>query len=198
MAEELDIRSLWNKGKAQENPDSLNINMLEKKGTKTTLYWVKFILWIEFALNLVTAGPLMYFLLDRGDPKWFITVYFLIVLLYSFYYLFLIKQIRSFSYDGNVVQSLKKVYGYLRFYVLHYKVVLWVSLLIGVISGIFQAGNESQLNQFNTTKEWLIFGGVLAIMVLIAGSIFHLLIHLIYGRKIKRLKKMVKDLEREE
>ena len=53
MAEELDIRSLWNSSKEKEDPNALQINMLEKKGAKTTLYWIKIILWIEFWISCV-------------------------------------------------------------------------------------------------------------------------------------------------
>lgn len=198
MAEELDIRSIWNKGKAQEDPSSIQINMLEKKGTKTTLYWVRFILWIEFALNLIFLVPVTYFMSHQDEPTWLIGTYIAVTILYLFYYWFLIRQINRFNYDGNVVQSLKKVYGYLRFYVLHYKVVLWLSLIIGVIMGYYEASNADAMARIDTPYEWFKFILIISIGIGVVGGILHLLVHLIYGRKIKRLRSMVKDLEKEE
>lgn len=198
MAEELDIRSIWNKGKAQEDPSSIQINMLEKKGTKTTLYWVRFILWIEVALNVIFLGPVTYYMSRQDESRWLIGTYIAVTFLYLFYYWFLIRQINRFNYDGNVVQSLKKVYGYLKFYVLHYKVVLWLSLIIGVIMGYFDAENADAMARIDTPIEWVKFILIVSIGIGIIGGILHLLVHLIYGRKIKRLRSMVKELEKEE
>ena len=198
MAEELDIKSIWKKGKEQEDPSSLHINMMEKKGTKTTLYWIKTILWIEFWLTLLMGPFFIYSMITEDESAWLISLYTTISIAYLFYYQFLIKKIKSFSYDGNVIQSLKKVYGYLRFYLLHYKVVIWISMIIGAIYGFFSDKNEEALNQIETTQQWLIMMGVILLTLLIMGAIMHLLIYLIYGRKVKRLKRMVKDLERNE
>lgn len=198
MAEELDIQSLWNKGKELENPTSLKINMIEKKGTKTTLYWIKIILWIEFSINVICIGPAVVYMNSRDDSPWWIGSAIFVTLVYMVYYQFLIRQINRFSYDGNVVESLKKVYGYLRFYLLHYKVVIWVSMIIGFISGFFVEENQEGLSEIDGVRDWTILIAVSLIMVLILGGIMHFLIHLIYGKKIKRLKNMVKDLESEE
>lgn len=198
MAEELDIRSLWNKGKEMEDTSSMQVNFIEKKGTKTTLYWIKTILWIEFWLNVILIGPGIIYMLDNGYSKWFITLGVFITIIYLFYYQFLIRQIRGFNYDGNVIQSLKKVYGYLRFYILHYKVVIWVSMIVGLVSGFFDAANKEALQKIETTTEWLIVIGASTLFMAIIGGIMHFLVHLIYGRKIKRLKNTIKDFENEE
>ncbi|MEO1254046.1 MAG: hypothetical protein AAFY41_04040 [Bacteroidota bacterium] len=105
MAEELDIKSIWKKGKELEDPSSLHINMLEKKGTKTTLYWIKVILWIEFWLNII-LGPLsIHYSIKRGEALGLIIFYVILTLVYLFYYQFLIRKINQFNYDGNVVNS---------------------------------------------------------------------------------------------
>ncbi len=198
MAEELDIRSVWNKGKELEDPKSLRISMMERKGTKTTLYWIKVILWIEFWITVV-GGPFAVWMIYTyyRSTTWTIG-YVLLCIGYLFYYQFLIKQIKRFNYDRNVVENLKKVYSYLRFYLLHYKVVIWLSLIIGVILGMFEPENQEVIQTMNTFKAWAIFIGVIVLMTGFVGGIITFLIHLIYGRKIKRLKRMVKDLEREE
>ena len=197
MAEELDIRSIWNKGKAKENPSALRIDILEKKGTKTTLYWVKTILWIEFWLTIVMAPFMVIYINSREVTAWPSSIYVFVSVVYLFYYQFLIRQINSFSYDGNVVESLRKVYKYLRFYVLHYKVVMWISMIIGFIYGFFAPENQEAYAKITTTKEWLIVVAVSLLLLAIIGGIMHLLLHLIYGKKIRRLKGMIKDLQQE-
>lgn len=198
MAEELDIRSVWNKGKAKEDPSALQIDKLERKGTKTTLYWIKVILWIEFWLTLVSLPFLLIYVIKRGDAAGLIIVYLCVTLVYLFYYQFLIKQIRRFSYDGNVLQSLKKVYRYLRFYILHYYVVFWISIVLGFIYGLSDPANQEQLELIKTDKQWAIVIAIWTVMLGLIGGVFHLAIYLIYGRKIKRLRKMVQDLEKED
>ena len=197
MAEELDIRSIWNSSKEKEDPKSLQINLMERKGTKSTLQWVKIILWVEFWLTIVGAPLGIYFaghLYSQAE----LIVYGAICFGYLFYYQFLIREINRFSYDRNVVQNLKKVYGYLRFYLLHYKVVIWLSILVGILMEVLKPENRTELSEISTTAEWIKFLSIMIVMFAILGGIMTFLVHLIYGRKIKRLRGMVKELEHEE
>lgn len=198
MAEELDIRSIWNKGKEKEDPASLSINMMEKKGTKTTLYWIKIVLWIEFWLSIFISPFMIIFFVTNDNPVGFPIAYAVIIILYLFYYQFLIRQINRFSYDGNVIESLTQVYGYLRFYLIHYKVAIWVSVILGIIYAIYAPQNEETMKVIETTDQWLTFLVISLLTSSIIGGILHFLIHLIYGRKIKRLKRTVKELQKEE
>ena len=198
MAEELDIKSIWQKGKELEDPASLKIDTLEKKGTKTTLYWIKVILWIEFWMNIVLLPLFIPYLHNRGDSIGFITFYILITIIYLIYYQFLIKKIKQFNYDGNVIKSLKKVYGYLRFYLLHYKVVIWVSMIVGIVYEFSRGESREALQKIDTLEEWSIFILINLVVVGIVGGILYGLIHLIYGRKIRRLRRTIKDLAEEE
>ena len=198
MAEEQDIRSIWNKSKKLEDPSSLKINRLEKKGTKTTLYWIKVILWIEFWLNIIITPIFVPYLLKRGDSIGFIAFITSITFIYLIYYQFLIRKINRFSYDGNVIKSLKKVYGYLRFFLLHYKVVIWISMIIGVVHEFSREKYDEVLNDINTQEDWIAFILINLLVMGVIGGLMHLIINLIYGRKIKRLKRMVQDLESEE
>ena len=198
MAEELDIRSLWNRSKEKEDPNALQINAMERKGTKTTLYWIKTILWIEFWLSCVGIPVYIFLDIEGYNTPSFKIFAVSITCVYLVYYQFLIREINRFKYDRNVVKSLKKVYGYLRFYLLHYKVVIWLSLLAGTILGMLDPKNKAVLTEMDSAGDWVVLLGVLAIMIGIMGGLITLLIHLIYGRKIARLRRMVRDLEEEE
>lgn len=197
MAEDLDIRSVWNRTKEKEDPSSLKIDKLERKGTRTTLYWIKIILWIECAMTILLMPFLIIYMSNKGDSFALIAAYVCINVIYLFYYQFLIHQIRKFNYAGNVLQSLKKVYGYLWFYLMHYKVVLWISMIFGFIYGLYDPANAEVMSKIKTTEQWVKMLAFSAVLLGIVGAIFHLLLHLVYGRKIKRLKRRIKDLEKE-
>ena len=197
MAEELDIRSIWNKGKEKEDPSSLHISMIEKKGTKTTLYWIKTILWIEFWITVIIGPFMIMYFVKNVNPIGFPIAYGVIIVLYLFYYQFLIRQINKFNYDRNVIESLKKVYAYLRFYLIHYKVAIWLSVLMGIIYGLYAPQNAEAMEKIETTEQWLTVIAISTVIMLIIGGILHLGVHLIYGRKIKRLKLLVRDFEKE-
>ncbi|WP_421762819.1 hypothetical protein [Ekhidna sp.] len=198
MAEELDIRSVWKKSKEQMDASSFQINMLERKGTRTTLYWIRTILLIEFWFSIVCVPLLIWHLRDRNESTEFIIFYLVVTVIYLFYYQFLIKKIKGFNYDGNVLDSLKKVYGYLRFYLLHYKVVIWLSMTVGLIYGFVAEENHQNLQKIDSLEGWIFAIGFSVILTGIIGGIMHWLIHMIYGRKIKRLKHMIRDLSTED
>lgn len=202
MAEAMDdIKAIWQKSKEGKEAPVVTLDSIQNHRPKTTLYWIKVILWTEFVLNFVLAPFVIIYIVNRGDSVWFIGFYALLIIVYSFYYQFLIRSINRFTYDGDVIHNLKKVYGYLRFYLLHYKVVVWLSLLggfiYGLIDGILHGGPEAGIPDDADLKFWLITLGISSFILLAIGGIFHFLIHLIYGRKIRRLKKTIKSLEDE-
>ena len=199
MAEELDVISLWKKSKESATIPDVDLSNFDKKPTRTVLYWIKFILTIEFWLSIVGLPFFIYYLIYIEPKPSLLAFYVIFTLVYLVYYRFLIRSINQFSYDGNVVASLRKVYGYLRFYLLHYKVVIWVSLVVGIIIGLIDASKEHPMPEGATPfAYWGLIVLFSTIAVGIIGGIFHFLIHLIYGRKIRRLRGIVKSLEKSE
>ncbi|GAB4239454.1 MAG: hypothetical protein Tsb0034_15480 [Ekhidna sp.] len=198
MAEELDIRSIWNKSKSREPQAVLPEDLLERKGTKNTLYWIKTILTIEFWLCIVMMPATYFYASHRGDETWMIVTYEIICLLYLVYYQFLIRAIKRFNYDGNVVQSLKKIYRYLRIFLLHYKIVIWLSIIIGLLYGYYAPETQEAVKTSHSPSDTIFLIAFLIIFMSMIGGAMQLLVHLIYGKKIKRLKRMVMEFEREE
>ncbi|MEQ8473829.1 MAG: hypothetical protein RIC35_21715 [Marinoscillum sp.] len=197
MADDLDIIGLWEKGK-KLNPDiEIDINKTIESRSKGTLFWIKVILNIEFWINVICLPLFIYFLIIQNkDYLWGFSAV-IVTIIYLFYYQFLIKQITRFNYTEDVRTSLKKLYGYLRFFVLHYKVVIWISLLIGLIKGFIDDVPKSVTpEQMAEPFFWPLIIGVSAVFASIVGLIMTLLINLIYGRKIKRLKKLISEFSR--
>ena len=194
MAEDIDIIALWEKGKSVDNTPEIDVDQTIGKRSKNTLYWIKVILTIEFWLNLLMIPLTVYFLIYKeADYVWggLATV---ITFGYLFYYQFLIKQVTQFSFEEDVRTSLKKLYGYLRFFVLHYKVVIWIAIILGLLrSYTVDVPNQIPPEQLADPNFWPMMIAVTVPFAIIIGLIITWLVHLIYGKKIKRLKKLVKE-----
>ncbi len=201
---ELDLIDIWKKDTASLKNAEINVDkVLEKKST-SVLAKVRFILKIEFWLNiLVTPACSIFYFLEFGKGYGIFTGSAFII--YFIYYLFLIRSINRFDYSGNVKQSLTKVYKYLRFYLLHYKVVIWVGYVLVIWGsagyGFYMGytGQEIDLPQstpnfeFTKTQAYVALGLIIIVPVLFA-ALLNWLVNLIYGRKIKKLKRIVDDL----
>lgn len=200
---ELDIKDIWAKGKLQRfNALTLDVDDVIGKKSKNVLYWVKFVLWIEFWINVVSL-PIMiwsiFYVEFMPMQKTMTIITTGLVVVYLFYYQFLIRNIKAFDYTEDVYSSLKKIYGYLKFYLLHYRVIVW-----GVLPVIFgltfymsldQLANEENITIVPGTAEFWLFLTIMSAFYLFIILIIHFLVNLIYGRKIKRLKGMIAELE---
>lgn len=196
MDKDIDIIALWDKGKQMKNLPDLDIDKTIQSKSKGTLYWIKLILYCEFYINLATL-PLSfkYFFIDTLDYFWG-SIIILITTTYLFYYLFLIRKIKAFSFATNVKTSLKKLYRYLNFFLLHYKVVIWLSLAVGLLKVFLEdVPKQATPEQMEQPMYWVATISFSILFVGAIGALIHFLVHLIYGRKINRLKKMVKDFE---
>ena len=116
---------------------------------------------------------------------------------YLFYYQFLINKIKKFDYTEDVFSSLSRIYGYLKFYLLHYRVIVWIILpavfvLSAVLSYIETPNHENTIPMWS--PQFWIFCSIMAFIALVIILIMHFLVNLIYGRKIKKLKGMIEEL----
>lgn len=188
---ELDIKDIWQKGSGALGAGTALAPPAENVRSRNVLYWLRVILTIEFWLNNIGTPIAIYYEFQRDSRA---TAIFLIVVgvVYFFYYLFLIRQIRSFDFSGNVRESLTRIYHYLKFYVLHYKVVFFASLYFGGFYGYYEAITEK--GPFVPNKDTLLPLLLVAVLLIPVYLIFHFLINLIYVRKIKKLKKIIEGL----
>ena len=194
MAKDIDIIALWDKGKQLDSSPEIDIDKAISSKSKGTLYWIKLILTIEFWINTIALPLFVYFLIIQDKDYIWGGLAVFITILYLFYYQFLIGQIKGFSLEEDVRTSLKKLYGYLKFFLLHYKVVIWVSLAIGLLKGFIEdVPQQSAPEQMAKPMFWIVTIAVSIFLASIVGAVMHLMVHLIYGRKIKRLKKLVKE-----
>ena len=92
---------------------------------------------------------------------------------------------------------MKSTYKYLKFYILHYKVVVWGLMPLSSFVSYFITISSPQENQpevvIGSGPFWVGMAAVL-VLSLLFSLLFNFLVNLIYGRKIKRLKEMVSQL----
>lgn len=189
---EVDIIELWNKGKKHSLTDEQpNIDEWITKTSKTPLYWIKVVLWVEFWLNLVSL-PIVY-IFREDDPILYGIITPILIFIYLVYYQFLIQKIKAFDYTVDVKTGLRKLYGYLNFFFLHYKVVIWVLLPISYAYGIYIALAENPGD--GSTMFWLKLFGIGIGLCALVCILLNTLINLIYGRKIKRLRGIFMEME---
>ena len=183
MAEDIDIIALWEKGKSNDLSPDIDVDQTISKRSRGTLFWIRVILTIEFWINVAAIPVFTYFLLIRDKLYIWGGLAVIITLVYLFYYQFLIRQIKNFSFEDDVRTSLQKLYGYLRFFVLHYKVVLWLSFLISTVQQYFKDSIPLIL--------WLTENSVAISIIILLGIFLNYLIDLIYGRKIRYLRNII-------
>lgn len=206
---ELDLKDIWKKGEASLTASKgFDLARAIGKKSQSILQRIKLILWVEFWLNMVVtpAAAVVYYLEYGTGWAAFVAVVFVI---YFLYYLFLIRSINRFDYSGNVKLSLTKVYKYLKFYVLHYKVMIWLCFLVipwaalayGFYIGATGAPEPEWIMpkdppQFEFTKQqaYMVLAAFIIIPILVS-LLFHFLVGLLYERKIKKLKRMIEDLD---
>lgn len=188
---ELDIKDIWKKGaRSLENAEELDVDKVIGKKSKTVLAKIHFILSIEFWLNNILMPFILYFqIMERNWGK--AAFVLLVFIVYLLYYLFLMRQTKQFDYSRNVKESLSKVYGYLRFYLLHYKVVMFLSVFYGGGVGYYEAMTEAGPVNFGKEELWPII--MLTAALVLVYLLFRFLINLIYGRKVKRLRQMISE-----
>ncbi|MEQ9402135.1 MAG: hypothetical protein RIM99_01005 [Cyclobacteriaceae bacterium] len=191
---EVDIIDLWNKGKKDPSPDNNpDIEAIISKKSRTPLYWIKVVLWIEFWINVISL-PFV-FLFRHIDFVLYAVIMPIVIVVYLVYYQFLIRKINAFDYTVDVKSGLRRLYNYLNFFFLHYKVIIWSSLIFGYAYGLYQAKQENEFDQ--SLKFWALTIGLGMVLIGLIGLLFNFLINLIYGRKIKRLRGIVRELEEE-
>jgi len=195
---EIDLLKVWERGKQAGGSRELPVD-LEKAiqgKSRSTLRWISVIIWIELALN-VGMTPLIYVWLKNSGLTWHFWAFLAVVAIYVAYYIFLIRAIHHFDFAINVREGLRRIYSYLRFYLLHYKVVIWVLFPLCYIYGLYTGLEEDDFPHLSGDR-WAILLGISVLFNAAFSGFFNWLINLIYGRKIKRLRLMVVELERNE
>ena len=112
------------------------------------------------------------------------------------YYHFLIEKLYNHRIELNVYEYLKESYATLKRFILHYYLaaifILLISLYAGYELGETMLGNHIGVIDQKSFNEDIYYWSVVAI---ISIALAYLFIYLLYGRKLRRLKKIIKELE---
>ncbi|MDW3211973.1 MAG: hypothetical protein R8N23_19030 [Reichenbachiella sp.] len=193
---DLDIKDIWKQGDAK-NVKAFSEPQIEemiRKGSDSLVYrfikTLSFELWINLVV-LTSIGLGMIF-----SDQWTIGVGLLILdLLFYFYYRNLIDSIKKEEIDSSVLAYLYTIQKMVKRFILHYKIasIVLVPLMMGVV--LYLDGDDFYV-KFSTNPESFIIG--MACGLLVAIPITFYMIHLMYGKKAKKLAHMICSLEKEE
>lgn len=192
--EDLELKEIWKSGQGDEefNYSAQTIERIIKQGPNNIVAkFVKTLIWEKW-INLIILTCCTLYLWYEG--YWFIGATIMVVnLLFFFYYNALIKKLDREYIDSNVIQYLHDVQRIVSTFIRHYQIagmVLMVPAYFGAMYLHSQGYYEFHMEQ----SEFMIVNlGVLVFAIVLTFWI----IDLLYGRKARKLKKMISSLKEE-
>lgn len=154
---------------------------------------------MEHLFNMILT-PLMVGLLIYVDRPITATLAAFLVAPFIIYYQRLLNKLKKNHLELNVhdylVQSYKQLKAFVRHYQLASIVLIFFSFLIGAQYGFeLNSHDEQPLDYSKFLEPWaLVTMGITLVFMLV---FIYGLIYLLYGRRIKKLRKMVEELEKE-
>ncbi|MEO9806234.1 MAG: hypothetical protein ABJF04_23445 [Reichenbachiella sp.] len=192
---DLDIKDIWRDGdaadaKAYAKPQ---IDKMISKGSHSLVHrFIRTLLWEQWINLIILTSIVVEFFWAR---EWIIgSITTAVNLIFFVYYQRLKSNLKQESIDSDVLAYLYRVQDIIRRFIIHLKTASVVVLIMAVLAAYFLNRNGFY-DEVMDTKS--LFISLLASM-LIACPIAFYLIHLMYGKKARKLKLMIESLEREE
>lgn len=191
----LDIKIIWRDGDAADEKAyaKSEVDKMIRKGSHGVIQRFVITLTWEQWVNLIVLTSLVIELF--WGREWLVGACTLIVnLAFFFYYQRLKNNLKKESIDTNVLEYLYRVEKIVRQFMRHLKIA---SLLILVLA-IWAAYYLNTQSFFHETMDpWPFWGGTIGGMAVALPLSFYL-IHLMYGKKARKLRRMIESLEQEE
>lgn len=193
---DLDIKDIWKQGdeanvQAFSNPE---IEAMLRKGSDSLVHRFIKTLTIELWVNLIVLtgiGLGMIF-----SDQWTVGVGLLIIdLLFYFYYRNLINSLKKEEIDSSVLAYLYTIQKMVRRFILHYKIASLVLVPIMLAIVLYLDGNDFYV-KYSANPESFVIGMACGIVIAIPFTFY--MIHLMYGKKARKLAHMIRSLEKEE
>ncbi|SMD33806.1 hypothetical protein SAMN04488029_1678 [Reichenbachiella faecimaris] len=193
---DLDIKDLWKQGDAKE-VGTFSVSQIQdmiRKGSDSLIHrFIKTLtieLWINLVILTLLSGSLLYL------SEWEVGgVAMILNILFWLYYKNLIGNLKREEIDSTVLAHLYVIQKMVKRFILHYKIATLVMSLIAV-SAVFYLENNAFYYMFSEKPKATAIGMACGFVFAVPLSLY--LIHILYGKKAKKLADMIDSLEKEE
>lgn len=192
----LDIKDIWKGGNAEDKKvfEKPEIDKMIRKGSDSLIHrFIKtltFELWINFLVFTSLSVGLFF------SHQWLVGgVMTLLNLVFFLYYKRLIKKLKVEKIDSTVLEYLYTIRDMVNRFILHYKIAT-IALSVLIIGLVFYLEGGEFYSKYTANPKSFLIGLTGGILVAIPFSLY--MIHLMYGKKAKKLAHMICSLEEEE
>lgn len=194
---DLDIKDIWKQGDTK-NANAFSEPQIEemiRKGSDSLVNRFIKTLKGELWVNLVILTSLSLVLLY--SKQWVVGGGMVLLdFLFFLYYQDLIKNLKKEEIDTSVLDYLYTVQRMMKKFILHYKIASFVLAVLIVAAVFYLDGNEFYAIKYAADPRSFIIGLVAGILFAVPFTLY--MIHLLYGKKAKKLAHMICSLEKEE
>lgn len=191
------LKNLWKQNKSSVEVSENQVDDILKLKSNSVIARIIKTIRTEHILNIVSF-PIIFSLLLYFNMYLEIILMVIIYLPFLIYYHFLLRRLKKAKIELNVHDYLLACYSNFKSFINHYRIAGVILGLVGYFIG-FMITRHDKTHPFALLAEdgsleiWLIivlfFGAVLSF-----GFIWWI-IHLLYGKKLKKLKLMIEELE---
>lgn len=190
--EDLELKEIWKSGQSDEefNYSAKTIERIIKQGPSNIVAkFVKTMIWEKW-INLVVLTLCTAFLGYEG--YWLIGgIIMLVNVAFFIYYTALVKKLDREYIDSNVIQYLHDVQRIISTFIRHYQIAGLVLMVPAYFAAVYLHSHD-YYDFHMEMPEFLAFN---FIVLLVALGLTFWIIDLLYGRKARKLKKMIASLK---
>lgn len=192
---DLDIKDIWKDGDLANDKayTSTDVDQMISKGSRGVIQkFLKTLFWEQY-VNLVVLSSLTIEL--YWEEEWLVGTGSLIFnFVFFFYYQRLRQNLKKESIDTSVLEYLYRVQRIIGQFMSHLKIASIVILVLAIWAAYYLNGHGFYDDVMDPDAFWI---GIVVGMVIALPITFYL-IHLMYGKKARKLAHMICSLEKEE
>lgn len=184
-----ELKELWNKEQG-DRPILKDQKVDFSNSTESIVDKMKKALYWEDIFNKVITVAFIGFFIYKED-YFFSIGFFMLMIPIIWYYKYLMDEMAKITYQAEVKSYLKSLYHLLRTFIIRYRVIGIIIVPVSFIYGFYVGYNESP-EADKVIKPLTILLGVLAMLGFYGFA--ELYIYLLYGRKLQKLKELIKEM----
>lgn len=190
-----DIKDIWKGGDLADDKayTSTDVDQMISKGSHGVVQrFLKTLMW-EQRVNLLVLTSLALELF--WEREWVVGTCCLILnFVFFFYYKMMRRNLKKETIDSTVLEYLYRVQKMIGQFMRHLKIASFAILILAVYAAYYLNGRGFYDEVMDPTAFWI---GITVGLVMALPITFYL-IHLMYGKKARKIRHMIASLEQEE